>query len=131
MSGDAGAAVHAAMIAALMARRELNDIDGRDGASGSAVLPRIVIEPGPITDWSTKDVRGREVRTIVSVRVAKGQMLRLPSLSAAIETAGTAIGGDIGGWSVGSAILLRTRVSDASDGTRTAIVEHRVRVLEI
>ena len=39
------------------------------------------------------------------------------------------LGGLIDGWSVGSAVLMRTQISDERDGVRVARIEHRVRVL--
>ena len=70
------------------------------------------------------------VRAALSVRVARGQQLRLPALVDATEAAGVALHGNICGWSVGSAVLIRTRTVDQADGVRVATVEHRVRVLE-
>ncbi len=96
--GDAGEAVRSALLKALRARRELSGVEGRDGSAESRALPRLVIEPVELIDWSTKTATGREVRTAVTLRVAAGQALRLPMLSDAVARAGEGLGGDLGGW---------------------------------
>lgn len=127
---DAGEAVRTALLKQLRARRELGGVEGRDGGLETSALPRLAVEPPEVTDWSAKGMRGREVRTAVSLRVAKGQALRLPMLGDAVAAAGEALGGDLGGgWHVASAVLLRVRTADRADGTRVARVEHRVRVM--
>ncbi len=128
---DANEAVRAALRARLAARRELIGIEGLTARIPSRALPRIFVETPESGDWGTKDSRGREVRTAASITVAAGQELRLPALAAAAEAAGEALGGTIGGWHVASAVLIRTRTIDRRDGTRTALIEHRIRVLEI
>ncbi len=127
---DAGDAVRMALLEQLRAEAALTGVDGRDGGSEGRALPQLVVEPVDMIDWSTKTARGAEVRTAITLRVATGQALRLPSLSDAAARAGLAIGGTVGGWQVASAVLLRVRTTDRTDGTRVARVEHRVRVLE-
>jgi len=126
---DAGEAVRAALLKGLRARRELSGVEGRDGGLETSALPRVSVEPVDVTDWSAKAVTGREVRTAVNLRVAKGQTLRLPMLSAAVASAGEALAGDLDGWHVASAVLLRVRTVDRADGTRVARVEHRIRLM--
>jgi len=126
---DAGEAVRMALLKGLRARRELGGVEGRDGGLETTALPRVAIEPVDVFDWSAKSVTGREVRTAVSLRVAKGQALRLPMLSAAVAEAGEALAGDLDGWHVASAVLVRVRTADRADGTRMARVEHRIRVM--
>ena len=128
---DAGTVVRDGLIAALTKRRELMGVDGLDDDTSVSALPRVTVDPPDLSDWGTKSTRGREVRTTVSVRVARGQRLRLPMMTAAVEATGEALRGDIGGWSIASAVLTRTRVIDQSDGTRVAQIEHRIRILEV
>ncbi|MFM9977892.1 MAG: hypothetical protein ACKVOP_07605 [Sphingomonadaceae bacterium] len=123
---DAIDAVRAALLRGLGA---LGCVAIGDGTGGVSTLPRVTVEPAGSSDWSTKTEVGREVTTIVTVRVARGQRADLPGLVAAVEAAGTALGGDIGGWRVASAVFVRTRTADAGDGARVARIEHRVRVL--
>jgi hypothetical protein len=127
---DAGEAVRSALLKGLRARRELAGVEGRDGGLESSALPRATVEPVEVTDWSAKGATGREVRTAVSLRVSKGQAMRLPMLSAAVAAAGEALGGELDGWQVASAVLLRVRTMDRADGTRIARVEHRIRVMQ-
>jgi hypothetical protein len=119
-----------ALVLALKARAELVGIEGLGAEAGAGSLPRVSVQVPDVGDWGTKTERGREVRTSVSVRVARGQRLRLPGLVDAVEAAGVALNGNIGGWWIGSAVLMRTRTVDQADGSRVATVEHRVRVLE-
>lgn len=126
---DAGEAVRRALLTALRARRELAGVEGRDGGLETSALPRVTIDPIEVIDWSAKASTGREVRTAVSLRVAKGQALRLPMMASAVAATGEALGGDLGGWHVASAVLLRIRTADRTDGTRVTRVEHRVRVM--
>jgi hypothetical protein len=122
--------VRGALVASLSARAELAGIEGLFADVGAGSLPRITVSVPEVGDWGTKTERGREVRTSVSLRVARGQRLRLPGLVDAVEAAGVALNGDVGGWWIGSAVLMRSRTVDQADGSRLATVEHRVRVLE-
>lgn len=127
---SAAEAVRTALATALKGRAEFSGVEGlrRDTAPGA--LPQARVEADVAADWSTKDRDGRELRTAVTIRVARGQAMRLPMMVAAAEAVGTALSGTIDGWSVGSAVLIRARSVDAPDGTRIATVEHRVRVLQ-
>jgi hypothetical protein len=127
---DAGEAVREALLKGLRARRELSGVEGRDGGLETRALPRLSIDPVELSDWSAKAVTGREVRTTVSLRVARGQTLRLPMMAAAVAATGEALAGTLnGGWHVASAVLVRERTVDRADGTRVTRVEHRVRVM--
>lgn len=126
----AGEAVRAALVAGLLARAEFAGIDGLRRDTSANALPQANVETGTAGDWSTKDAAGREVRAVVTIRVARGQAMRLPMMVAAAESVGTLLSGDLGGWHVGSAVLVRSRSFDAPDGTKAATVEHRARVLQ-
>lgn len=127
---SAGETVRAAIVAGLLARAEFTGIDGLRRDTAANALPQARVDAGISGDWSTKDAVGREVRTVVTIRVARGQTMRLPMMVAAAEAVGSALSGDLGGWQVGSAVLARSRSFDAPDGTRAATVEHRVRVMQ-
>jgi hypothetical protein len=101
---------------------------GLEPTAGS--LPQVDVAWPLSTDWGTKSEAGRELRTLVTLRVAKGQRGRLPDLVAEAEAAGVSLSGVIDGWSVASAVLMRSQTSDERDGVRVARVEHRVRVLQ-
>jgi hypothetical protein len=122
--------VRAAIATGLLARNEFAGIDGLRRDTAANALPQARVEAGIAGDWSTKTAVGREVRAVVTIRVARGQAMRLPMMVAAAEQVGAALSGNLGGWGVGSAVLLRSRSFDAADGTKAATVEHRVRVLQ-
>ncbi len=126
---DAGEAVRNALLKELRAHPELGGIEGQDGGTETSALPRLGVAPADVTDWSAKGATGREVRTTIDVRVAKGQVLRLPMISTAVAAAGEALKGNLDGWYVASAVLLGVRNADRADGTRVARIEHRIRVM--
>lgn len=128
MSADE--AVRDALIAAMRAEAAFDGVAGLGVEPLSGSLPQVTIEWPLVSDWGTKTEAGREVRTAVTVRVAKGQRGRLPALTQAVEAAGVSLSGAIEGWQVASAVFVRTRVSDGREGVRSAQVEHRVRVLQ-
>jgi hypothetical protein len=100
------------------------------GTEAVSVLPRIEVGGGQGSDWSAVAMRGREIRTAVTVRVADGQRARLGALVAAVEAAGEALAGNIGGWRVAAAAFVRSKPV-AEKGGAAVLVEHRVRVMEI
>ena len=116
-----------ALVAGLQAAPAFAGVDGlvREGAG----LPAAKVEVIEGRDWSTKSETGREIVSQVRLRLAKGQTLRLPSMIAAAEAAGQALGGLIDGWRVGSAVHLTTRASETRDGERIAVVTHRGRLM--
>lgn len=127
---DAVTAVKEALIAALKAQPALADVMLYEAEASPGVLPRIEVQEPLVADWGTKDWRGRELRTAVTIRVAAGQRERLAAMRSAAEAAGEAIARDLDGWRVASALLLRARTIEERNGTRTLLVEHRVRVSE-
>jgi hypothetical protein len=126
---NADEAVRDGLIAALAAKAAFAGVAGLGVEPTAGSLPQVDVAWPLVSDWGTKSETGRELRTLVTVRVAKGQRGRLPDLVAAAEAAGVSLGGVIDGWSVGSAVLMRTQIGDERDGVRVARVEHRVRVL--
>ena len=123
--------VRDALIAALAANAAFEGVAGLGLEPTPGSLPQVDVAWPIGSDWGTKSDTGRELRTLVILRVAKGQRARLPDMVAAAEAAGVVLSGVIDGWSVGSAVLMRTQISDARDGVRVARVEHRIRVLGI
>ena len=123
-------AVRRELIAALAAAPAFAGVAGLGVEPTAGSLPQVDVSWPLVSDWGTKSETGRELRTLVSLRVAKGQRARLPNMVAAAEAAGVSLSGVIDDWSVGSALLMRTQIGDERDGVRVARVEHRVRVLE-
>ena len=127
MSADE--AVRGALIAALRADAAFDGVAGLGLEPTAGSLPQVDVAWPLGSDWGTKSETGRELRTLVTLRVAKGQRARMPVMVAAVERVGVSLGGVIDGWSVGSAVLMRTQIGDERDGVRVARVEHRLRVL--
>ena len=123
-------AIRRELIAALAAAPAFAGVAGLGIEPTAGSLPQVDVAWPLVSDWGTKSETGRELRTLVSLRVAKGQRARLPNMVAAAEAAGVSLSGVIDDWSVGSAVLMRTQIGDERDGVRVARVEHRVRVLE-
>jgi hypothetical protein len=92
--------------------------------------PYLLVDDPVLTDWSTKDQDGREVRIAVLVRDGSQNRSRTRTLADAVEAAIAGMPAALGGgWRVASCVRVRTRLV-AEDETRlTAIVEHRVRML--
>ena len=124
-------AIRRELIAALAAAPAFAGVAGLGVEPTAGSLPQVDVSWPLVSDWGTKSETGRELRTLVSLRVAKGQRARLPNMVAAAEAAGVSLSGVIDDWSVGSALLMRTQIGDERDGVRVARVEHRVRVLGI
>lgn len=118
-----------ALTSALVARPEFSGVEGLTQDTAVNALPQARVDAPLATDWSTKDKAGHEVRLTTTIRVARGQAMRLPMMAAAAQAAGVALAGSTEGWAIGSAVHVATRTLAAADGTIRAVVEHRVRVL--
>ena len=127
MSG--GQAVREALNVALATEAALVDVAGLGLEPTVGCLPRIEVAWPLTSDWGTKTEAGRELRTVVTLRVAKGQRERLPAMAEAVGRAGVSLS-SVDGWSVASAVLMRTQIADERDGVRVARIEHRIRILE-
>jgi len=101
-----------------------------DAPPPRAVRPYLLIDDPVLSDWSTKDQEGREVRTAVLVRDISQARPRVRTLVADVEAAIAAMPPALGGgWRIASRVLLRSRTVDEGDGSLSGIVEHRVRML--
>lgn len=122
--------VRSALMSALAADPAFDGVAGLGLEPTAGSLPQVEVAWPLGSDWGTKSELGRELRTLVTVRMAKGQRGRLPDLVSAAEAAGASLSGVIDGWAVASAVLMRSQTVDERDGVRVARIEHRVRVLE-
>ncbi|WP_294257318.1 DUF3168 domain-containing protein [uncultured Sphingomonas sp.] len=125
-------AITAAMRTALTAMGALSTpVNGVfDAPPPRAARPYLQVDEAMLTDWSTKDQDGREVRTSVLVRDAGPSRQRVRALAADVEAAIAAMPAALGGgWRIVSRVLVRTRVVDGGTSGVTAVVEHRVRML--
>lgn len=92
--------------------------------------PYLLVDDPVLTDWSTKDQDGREVRIAVLVRDRGSARQRVRGLAALVEAAIAGMPAGLGdGWQVASCVLVRTRLVAEDATSLTAIVEHRVRML--
>ncbi len=91
------AAVQAALVVAL---------DGiapvYDGAPPRAAFPYIMISDSPVTDWSTKTERGREIRLALTIWDDGEIAENLRMLMIAVEAAMDGYPRDLPGWRVAS-----------------------------
>lgn len=80
-------------------------------------------------DWGTKDRVGRDVRLVLML-ADRGDGDRLAALCAAAELALLDLPRPIAGWDHVGLRVLRIRAAQRRDGTRTAALEVRVRLLK-
>ena len=95
-----------------------------------AALPHALVEEAVLTDWSTKDMTGREGRVTILLRDGGERPARLRALAGAAEDAIEAMPGALGeGWRIVSLVLLRSRIVREGDSRWMAASEYRVRML--
>ena len=99
-----------------------------EGPPARVGFPHAVIGEAVAGDWGAKGVRGREVRTAVTLIDDGAGPARLNALIGTVEDAIEAMAPGLGGWRVASLVLLRARVARDRGGWR-ATIEYRVRVL--
>ena len=132
MSGAEGAvrgAVAAALREDATLRAVLNGVF--EGPAVRASAPIAEVAEALASDWSTKDARGRELRVAVMLRDVGERPERLAGLVDAAERAIEAMPRDLDGWRVASLTFVRSRTAGDGPGRWLAVVEYRVRVLEI
>ena len=96
-----------------------------------AATPHAVIGEALLSDWSTKDMAGREARVVVSLFDAGESPARLRRLLGELETAVAAMPRAIGGgWELASRVLLRVRIERKGEGRWVATSEWRLRMLK-
>lgn len=102
-----------------------------DGAPPRAAFPYIVIGGSPVTDWSTKTERGREIRLALTIWDDGEVAESLRTLMIAVEAAMDDFPRDLPGWHVASLVFLRSLISREPDAPSAALIEYRVRVLAV
>ncbi|WP_294334621.1 DUF3168 domain-containing protein [uncultured Sphingomonas sp.] len=101
-----------------------------DAPSHRTPRPYLLVDDPVLTDWSTKDQDGREVRIAVLVKDSAQARKRVRGLAELVEaTIADMPAALAGGWQVASSVFLRTRLVAEDETNVTAIVEHRVRML--
>lgn len=124
--------LQAAIVDALSAHAPLADaVNGVfDAPPVRAALPYALVSEPVLTDWSTKDMAGREARSMVNIHDVAERPVRLRDLIGAAEDAlagGTPAIGE--GWRIVSLSLLRSRIIGDGDQQWIASSEFRVRML--
>jgi murein endopeptidase len=100
------------------------------GPAVRASAPYAEVSEAQAGDWSTKDVRGREVRVGVVLRDAAEAPDRIGRLADACERAIEALPREMGGWQVAHVRFVRSRIAGDGPGRWIAAVDYRVRMLE-
>ncbi len=125
--------VHAMLQAALVAAIEDGGVEVTgvfDAPPLRAAVPHALVEEVVLTDWSTKDMAGREGRVIVRLHDAGERPARLRVLTDAVQEAVAAMPVTLsGGWRIVSLAFLRSRILAEGGGKWRAVIEWRVRLL--
>lgn len=129
---SAEAIFHAAMLGAL---KQQGDVGGAlngvfEGPAVKASEPYAEIGELLSTDWGTKDLAGRELRSAIIIRDRAEGPARLHALAAAADAAMATIPRDLNGWRIASLTLLRTRIIRTAPGLWAAMVEHQIRLIQ-
>lgn len=126
-------ALQAAAVSALAAHPVLTDVltGIYDGPPPRAVFPYVAINDGIVSDWSTKNGIGREIRFALTVWDDGESATRLSNLMSHVEDAVLAIPRDLPDWRIASLIFVRSMVVRDPAGPWAGLVEHRVRLLAI
>ena len=95
-----------------------------------ASVPYLVLADMQSADWSAKGVAGREVRLNVRVHDAGESWTRTALLQGEVARALEALPRTIGGWSVGSVVLMRAKTGRGPGGDWVGTVEFRIRAME-
>lgn len=130
---SAGEALRAAVLAALggdsVLATELTGIF--EAPPYRSALPYAQIEEPVLSDWSTKDMAGREARLTILIRDTGEVPARLRALADAAEAAVAAMPGALdNGWRVAALSLTRRRILRERDGHWVALIEHRAAMLK-
>ena len=97
-----------------------------------AARPYAEVAEALLTDWSTKDMAGREGRIAIVLRDAGERPVRLRDLAGEVDAAVEALPRDLGeGWRIASLVPVRSRIVREGDGLWAGTNEYRVRMLRM
>ena len=125
--GAAGALV-SSLMSVLKAVPGLSQVS--DGAPIQAGDAAAIVEVGPETDWGFKGGEGAEVRFAIVLTCGGESPARARALSQKIRAAVAPVRPDLGGWTLVSMAMLRSRVLREAGPTWTAVVEYRARMVK-
>lgn len=124
--------VRAAIIALLRGDAAIGALINRvyDGVPAKSSTPTIAVSECSGSDWGSKDHDGRELRLGITISDQTETATRIgqimPLVEAAVRRVGIAL---VGNWSIGSVVLVRSRIVPQSDGRWSAIMDYRLRAL--
>lgn len=98
-------------------------------APSRAALPWLAIAASASSDWSAKDIAGREVRIGFELHCRGDRPDTAASLVAAIEARIAALGPIQTGMRMVMATFLRARAEQRGANTRAILIEYRFRVM--
>ena len=100
-----------------------------DGVPPRAAFPYIVIGRSPVTDWSTKTERGREIRLALTIWDDGEEAASLRELMISVEAAIDDLPRNLAGWRVASLVFLRSLISREPGAPSAGLIEYRVRII--
>lgn len=92
-------------------------------------LPWLGIAASASTDWSTKELAGREVRVALELHCRGDDPASAASLAAAIEARVVGLPRAQAGFEIASIQFLRSRAEQRANNVRSVLIEHQFRVL--
>lgn len=97
-----------------------------------AARPYAEVAEALLTDWSTKDLAGREGRIAIVLRDAGERPVRLRELAGQVDAAVEDLPRDLGeGWRIASLVPVRSRIVREGEGLWAGTNEYRVRMLRM
>lgn len=97
-----------------------------------AARPYAEVAEALLTDWSTKDMAGREGRIAIVLRDAGERPVRLRELAGEVDAAVEGLPRDLGeGWRIASLVPVRSRIVREGEGLWAGTNEYRVRMLRM
>ena len=130
---NADSDIRAALVVLLQADSALNAQVNRvyDGAPDKATPPMLVVGDVLGSDWATKDKAGRELRLGLTIEDDRETPSRISTIMPLVDAGVQGLTGVIGAWQVGSLVMMRSRLMRNSAGRWAAVMDYRIRVLEI
>lgn len=129
MSGQAGAALIAAAMAAL---RDIGGLTGiHEAMPLQAAPPYATVEAGLESDWSHKSGSGRETRLTVTLRDQGERPTRLRGLAAEVASALEGLGPELEGWRLVTLNFVRGMTTAESAGRWALTIDYRARMLAV
>lgn len=97
-----------------------------------AARPFAEVAEALLTDWSTKDMAGREGRIAIVLRDAGERPVRLRELAGEVDDAVETLPRDLPeGWRIASVVPVRSRIVREGEGLWAGFNEYRVRMLRM